>query len=103
MTSANNNTAKDNAANNNTASANKPTSVAAILAAGKKDVAGGSAYGLTVQFLCADLGLLNDRAGLLAKLDKAGINTKTSKNAVQTGISQTAKIVSYLVDNGYLK
>lgn len=78
-------------------------SVAAILAAGKKEDKGQSAYGMTVRLICKDLTLLNDRARLLSELKKAGINTEGSKNAIQTGISQTRNIVTELTKNGYTK
>lgn len=78
------------------------TSIAAILAATPKKT-GKSAYGSTVELICKDLALLNDRDKLNSELKKLGIEAEEHKNAVQTGISQTRKVVELLVQNNYLK
>lgn len=89
----------------NTGSANSAkgqTNVGAILAASQKDKTGQSAYGATVDLICKDLSLLSDRARLVSELQKLGINTDASKNAVQTGISQTRNVIAKLHQNGFL-
>ena len=102
MTTQSKNTSNASASN---ASANsdkgQKTDVGQILAQSKKEVSGQSAYGATVNLICNDLSLLSDRDRLIAKLKEAGINTNASKNAIQTGLSQTRNVVSKLHQNGY--
>lgn len=61
-----------------------------------------SAYGLTVELICSDLSLLEDRPKLLELLQKHGIDPKQSKNAVSTGISQTRNVVKLLQSNNQM-
>ena len=82
--------------------AKKRQSVAAILA--QTEVNNGiSAYGETVNLICSDLTLLNDKSRLMALLQKKGIDVKAKSNAITTGIGQVRTIVQKLVDNGYLE
>jgi hypothetical protein len=60
-----------------------------------------SAYGLTVKTICQDPTI--DRARLLAILEANNINIAVSKSAIQTGISQTVKIIRMLNNNGFIK
>lgn len=78
-------------------------SVTQILAQQAKPSGGVSAYGGTVELICEDLTLLNDRAKLESKLAALGVDVKNSKNAINTGVSQTRNVIKLLVSNGLLK
>lgn len=78
-------------------------SVTQILAQQSKPTGNVSAYGGTVELICEDLTLLNDRARLESKLSALGVDVKNSKNAINTGVSQTRNVIKLLVDNGLLK
>lgn len=100
------NTGSSQAANSgnkvNSGNSVQPTNVGAILAQSQKDKTGQSAYGATVDLICKDLTLLSDRTRLNTELTKLGIDLKSSKNAIQTGISQTRNVVAKLHQNGFL-